>query len=1166
MSAHLAAEKFMADATSLLTQSLDYGTSIGRLAQLAVPVLADWCLVDLLSDDGESFDRVAVGHHRPGGEAVAASLTRRYQLRRDRPAGVDLAILSQKTLLLQDIQEELSLTLARDEQHREALAALQMRSAIIAPLLVRGEAIGALSLILCERNFEERDVSFVTHLSSCASAAVDNARLFAAERRARARVAKLHEVTAAMSRASTAEEVAEAACRIGKEALEGHSGALWLVQEDGSLVLAGSSGTPAAYMEKFRVIAAGTPGVPAMEVLKTQNPVWVETAADYERVAPDYFQTAKAANRVAAFGAVPITLAGQVAGVLVFSHTVDHVYDEMDRAFYATLAHHCSQALDRARLLDSERRSNARLRLLAQAGEALSSSLDLDQTLQGLAKLVVPAFADWCVVDLVEGSLIRRVAVENRDPAKVAQSFARAAQLQTRLGDGSSIANVVAQGKSHFHARLAPEVIEAAARSEDELKRLKGEGLLSAIVVPLSARGHCIGALSLITSDSGRVLEEADVGFVEELGRRAGMAIANARLHREVAEAHERWRHVFAQAPMSVAIYEGPEHRIAFANPTYLNVRSRDATIIGRRYADAFPEAVGSGVPLLQSVYSDGEPRTFAEAPAVLNRGDGPKECFFHVSLVALRNEHGDVDRLMSVSFEVTDRVLARRALEVERSRLKTVFKQAPFPIGVFDGPEHEIVFANEKWEAMVGRPLPSGQRLADAVPELREQGILPLHDRAFAGETVVGRDVPLQLRVGNELRSHYFHVVLHPLVADTGAIEGHVTMALDVTAQVMAQSELESARTEAVAANRAKDEFLAMLGHELRNPLAPIVTALTLLQSRKLSEAQLELGIIARQVQHLTRLVDDLLDVSRITRGKIELRKEPVEVSTLVARALETVGLLFEQRQVQLEVAVPDRDLVVEADAPRMAQVLSNLLANAAKYTQQGGRVSISAEHHQNEIVVRVTDDGIGIHSSMLQRIFAPFVQEQQGLDRSGGGLGLGLAIVKNLVEIHGGSVSAHSDGAARGSVFCVRLPATLAMPSTAAHVSRQADLVRGLRARHILIVDDNEDAAQLLALALEAAGHITTTAADGADALLRLQAFPADVAVLDIGLPLMDGYELAGRLKTLNPELRLIALTGYGQASDRERAHQAGFHRHLVKPVNVEQVLEALQAAEDA
>jgi signal transduction histidine kinase/GAF domain-containing protein len=1164
MPAQLFAEQFMADAAKLLTESLDYRTSIGRLAELAVPALADWCVIDLLCEDGESFDRVAVAHRGPRADAVATSLMRRYPLRREHPLSVDRAMLNQNTVLLRDLTEALSLTLTREQLHIEALEGLSVRSAMVVPLVMRARTIGALSLLLCERNFEERHAAFVGRLSSNIAAAVDSARLLAAEQRARGRVAKLHEVTAAMSRASTAEEVAAVACQIGKEALESHSAALWLAQPDGSLLLAGTSGTPSDFIENFRVIAAGTPGVPAMEVLRTGEPVWVETAADYQRLVPRYFEAVKAANRISAFGAVPITLGNQVGGVLVFSHAVDHVYDQMDRAFYATLAHHCSQALDRARLLDAERRSNARLRLLAEAGEALSSSLDLDQTLRSLAKLVVPAIADWCVVDLVEGTSIRRVAVENPDPLKVAESFARAALAKARVGDGSRIANVIAQARSHFHPRLSPSDIQAAARSEEELERLKGERLVSAIVVPLSARGECIGALSLITADSGRVYEQADVGFAEELGRRAGMAIANARLHRALAEANDRWRYAFTQAPMCIAIYVGEDLRIEFANPTYLAVRSRTPDIIGRSYADVFPEAVESNLALLQDVYREGVPRTFAEARTVLDRGDGPKECFFHVSLVALRSHDGEVDRLMSVSFEVTDAVLARRALDVERARLKVVFRQAPFPIGVFEGPEHQIVFANEKWEAMVGRALPSGQRLADAVPELREQNILPLHDRAFAGETIVGTDVALTLIVDNVPKPHFFHVIMHPLLASTGIIEGHVTMALDVTTQVLARGELETARSEAVAANRAKDEFLAMLGHELRNPLAPIVTALELLESRNLSGGQLELSIISRQVQHLTRLVDDLLDISRITRGKVELRKERVETSTIVARALETAGLLFEQRQVQLEILVPQRGLTVEADPSRMSQVIANLLTNAAKYTERGGHVSVTAERDQDQIVVRVVDDGIGIQSTMLQRIFAPFVQEQQGLDRSGGGLGLGLAIVKSFVDLHGGRVDARSDGPGRGSVFSVRLPASRISASEQAPPSRPAP-PRARRTHHILVVDDNEDAAELLAYALEAIGHVTATAADGTSALLAFQDFPADVAILDIGLPLMDGYELAARLRTLDPELHLIALTGYGQASDRERALRAGFNRHLVKPVDLAQVLDALPSAEE-
>jgi len=254
-----------------------------------------------------------------------------------------------------------------------------------------------------------------------------------------------------------------------------------------------------------------------------------------------------------------------------------------------------------------------------------------------------------------------------------------------------------------------------------------------------------------------------------------------------------------------------------------------------------------------------------------------------------------------------------------------------------------------------------------------------------------------------------------------------------------------------------------------------------------------------------------------------------------------------------------------VEVDTSRMAQVIANLLTNAAKYTQRGGHVSVAAERTQNEIVMRVADDGTGIQKGMLERIFAPFVQEQQGLDRSGGGLGLGLAIVKSLVRLHGGSVEAESEGSGCGSVFSVRLPASPISASAQPPRSRPANL-RASRAHQILIVDDNEDAAELLAQALEGIGHVTTTAADGPSALLALQRFAADVAVLDIGLPLMDGYELAARLKALKPELHLVALTGYGQASDRERALRAGFSTHLVKPVEIGQVLDALPTRNDA
>jgi signal transduction histidine kinase len=634
---------------------------------------------------------------------------------------------------------------------------------------------------------------------------------------------------------------------------------------------------------------------------------------------------------------------------------------------------------------------------------------------------------------------------------------------------------------------------------------------------------------------------------------------------RSIEEGYERMRRLFTQAPMSIGIYQGPEHRIEFANPTFLRVRGRGDEVIGRTYREVFPETQSAGVLVLDEAYRTGEPQLVPEVRVLLDRGRGPEESFFHLSVVPLKNALGEVERLMSVSFEVTDRVLARRALDAERAKLETVFEQAPFPIGVFEGPEHRIVLANSRWEQLNGKPLPAGARLIDAVPELGAQGILPLHDRAFAGETIVLQEVPLQLDVNGEPRLHYFHVVLRPLQQGS-AIYGHVTMALDVTEQVLTRTELEAARVKAETASTAKDEFLAMLGHELRNPLAPIVTALNLMELRGVSGAERELNVISRQVSHLTRLVDDLLDVSRITRGKIELVKEPVELAEIVARALETASPLFEQRQQHVHVAVPRQGLVVCVDAARMAQAFSNLLTNAAKYTDSAGHVSVSGERVGSEVWVKFSDDGIGIRPDMLSAIFELFVQEQQALDRARGGLGLGLAIVKSVVTMHGGSISAESAGVGKGSIFSVRLPAS-SLPASAYGSEAASGAARSHpRARRVLLVDDNEDAADLLSSSLAAVGHVVRTAYDGPSALLALAEFAPDVALLDIGLPAMDGYELAQRIRATNANVRLIALTGYGQESDRERTRAAGFDAHLVKPVELSVVLDSIERSPGA
>jgi signal transduction histidine kinase/ActR/RegA family two-component response regulator len=379
---------------------------------------------------------------------------------------------------------------------------------------------------------------------------------------------------------------------------------------------------------------------------------------------------------------------------------------------------------------------------------------------------------------------------------------------------------------------------------------------------------------------------------------------------------------------------------------------------------------------------------------------------------------------------------------------------------------------------------------------------------------------------------------------------------------------EAERLRAEAETANRSKDEFLAMLGHELRNPLAPIVTALHLMDIRGGDDSARERAVIRRQLDHVVRLVDDLLDVSRITRGKVELARVDVEIAEVVERAIEMSSPLLEEQQHSLRVEVPF-GLVVNGDRTRLAQVVANLVQNAAKYTPPNGHVDVRAEQDGGEVVLRVKDDGQGIPPDLLPHVFDVFTQGRRDAARASGGLGLGLAIVKSLVARHGGRVEARSEGVGRGTEMIVRLPAVTTPAVTRAAAPSRTDEAGAKTGETILVVDDHADGRDMMALALELAGYRVVTAEDGPSALAVAAAERPHLGLLDVGLPGMDGYELARRLRGM-PELvplRLVAVTGYGQASDRARAKEAGFDEHLAKPVAVEalvQTLAKLRAAE--
>ena len=435
-------------------------------------------------------------------------------------------------------------------------------------------------------------------------------------------------------------------------------------------------------------------------------------------------------------------------------------------------------------------------------------------------------------------------------------------------------------------------------------------------------------------------------------------------------------------------------------------------------------------------------------------------------------------------------------------------------------------------------------------------------YELAEAAKT--GRFEDLGWRKRKDGSPFWASVIISAIRDEVGDLVGFSKVTRDMTEWKRAE-EAQEARLVAEQASRAKDEFLAMLGHELRNPLAPIVTALQLMKLRNSdTKSSREQQIIERQVQHMVRLVDDLLDVSRITKGKIELKRQHLDLSGVVAKSVEIASPLLEQRRHHFNVVVPPQPIFVDGDEARLAQVFANLLTNAAKYTEPGGHIEVVVRADGGDAIVEVSDDGVGIAPDLLPRIFDLFVQGYQSAERSIGGLGIGLSLVRSLVSLHGGEVTASSPGSGRGSTFAVRLAVVDQPQQRLSGEASRPLAVASTSARRVLVVDDNEDALELVSEVLRTFGHDVRTAADGAAALHMVRHFKPEVAILDIGLPVMDGYELAERIRS---ELgdgapRLIALTGYGQPTDRVRSRQAGFASHLVKPIDAALLRQEIEA----
>jgi PAS domain S-box-containing protein len=521
------------------------------------------------------------------------------------------------------------------------------------------------------------------------------------------------------------------------------------------------------------------------------------------------------------------------------------------------------------------------------------------------------------------------------------------------------------------------------------------------------------------------------------------------------------------------------------------------------------------------------------------------------LTISPIRDGGGAVIGASKIARDITE----RRRVEADRQKFVTLVETSTDFIGLYDL-EGIPFFVNRAGLELVGLTSMDEARRTPVREFFFPEDQARIMDEFFPKVLSDGHgELEVRFRHFRTGEARWMAYKVLTLADPNGHPSAYATVSQDVTERRRMEDHLHSLAADLSHADRRKDEFLATLAHELRNPLAPISNAVQILKRRDPANgADAEVtGLLERQVAHLSRLVDDLLDMSRISRGHIELRRERIELAVVVRQAIEATRAQYQKLGHELTITLPGQPVTLFADSTRLAQVIGNLLNNACKFTNRGGHVRLTVARHEHEVEIRVRDDGIGIPAAELPRIFEMFTQLDTSLERSRDGLGIGLTLVKNLVEMHGGSVNAHSDGPGRGSEFVVKLPT---LGEETRPVPRASDRPRSGSSRRVLIVDDNVDGAEALALLLRLSNHEAFVAHDGEAALDVAERERPDLMLLDIGLPGINGYEVCRRIRRepWGKEIVIAAVTGWGQEADRQRSDAAGFDAHLVKPVELE------------
>lgn len=630
------------------------------------------------------------------------------------------------------------------------------------------------------------------------------------------------------------------------------------------------------------------------------------------------------------------------------------------------------------------------------------------------------------------------------------------------------------------------------------------------------------------------------------------LAAALAARERELQQANERLRLILDNAPVFIYLVDGSGRFLSVNRGWLEQIGIDSSSVIGRALGEVFPPAVAA---------------QFARNNACVLRADGPLEfeetqagrTYLSVK-VPVRDAAGRAFAVCGMSVDITDRKRSEAALRESEDRFRSFTDSLPLIVWVHDA-DGAQEFVNRTFCEFFGvsrEEMRAGRWQMLMHPEDGEAYSAAFFEavrdrRPFHGEVRVRR---------HDGEWRWIESWGRPRFSPSGEFLGFVGTSADITERKRAERKVRESEAALREADRKKDEFLAVLAHELRNPLAPIRNAVHIMRAPGMGQAELAEArdIIDRQVKQLVRLVDDLLDISRITVGRMALQQAVLDLRAVADDALLMSGPLLDEAEHDVTVHLPPQPVWVRGDGVRLAQVISNLLNNAARYTPPGGSVSLRVTEEGADALVLVEDTGVGLSPGVLERIFEPFVQAEGGASRAAGGLGIGLALSRSLTQLHGGTIKATSPGPGHGSCFVVRLPS--AQQERPRAVAPTAAPAASGRPSRLLIVDDNQDSARSQAKMLRLLGHEVEAAFEGGEALRQVAAFRPDVVLLDLGLPGIDGYEVARRIRAMpeGGEVLLVAQTGWGQDEDRRRTAAAGFDAHLVKPVELDSLLRLL------